>query len=57
LTLKQLIIASVVLAMSFPCIATFIIFLKELGLKYLLAATGIMLAVTLILGGVLNLIL
>lgn len=57
LTLKQLIIASVVLAMSFPCIATFIIFLKELGLKYLLAATGIMLAATLILGGMLNLIL
>ena len=57
LSLKQLIIASVVLAMSFPCIATFIIFLKELGLKYLLAATAIMIAATLIAGGVLNLIL
>jgi ferrous iron transport protein B len=57
LSLKQLIIASVVLAMSFPCIATFIIFLKELGLKYLLAATAIMIAATLIAGGILNIIL
>jgi ferrous iron transport protein B len=57
LSVKQLIIACVVLAMSFPCIATFIIFLKELGLKYLLAATAIMLAATVLLGGLLNLIL
>ncbi len=57
MTLKQLIISCVVLAMSFPCIATFIIFLKELGLKYLLAATAIMLGATLIVGGVLNIIL
>jgi ferrous iron transport protein B len=55
--LKQTIIACVVLSMSFPCIATFIIFLKEMGLKYLLAATGIMVAATLIAGGALNLIL
>lgn len=57
LDLKQTIIASVVLSMSFPCIATFIIFLKELGWKYLLAATGIMLTATLIAGGLLNLLL
>jgi len=55
--LKQLIIACVVLSMSFPCIATFIIFLKEMGVKYLLAATAIMTAATLIVGGALNLIL
>jgi len=57
LTLKQLIIACVVLAMSFPCIATFVIFLKELGWKHLAAGTAIMLAATLIVGGALNLIL
>jgi len=57
LNLKQLIIACVVLAMSFPCIATFAIFFKELGWKRLIAATGIMLAATLTAGGVLNLIL
>lgn len=57
LTLKQLIIACVVLSMSFPCIATFIIFLKELGFKYLVAATAIMIAATLLIGGVLNILL
>ncbi|MGE5280333.1 MAG: FeoB small GTPase domain-containing protein [Deltaproteobacteria bacterium] len=57
LSLKQLIIACVVLSMSFPCIATFVIFLKELGWKSLLLGTAIMLAATLFLGGMLNLIL
>ena len=57
LTLKQSIVACVVLAMSFPCIATFIIFLKELGLKYLIAATAIMISATLVVGGLLNFIL
>ena len=57
LTLKQLIIACVVLAMSFPCIATFVIFLKELGWKYLAMGTAIMLVATLVVGGMLNLIL
>ena len=57
LTLKQLIIACVVLSMSFPCIATFIIFLKELGAKYLIAATAIMILATLVVGGLLNLML
>jgi len=54
---KETVIACVVLSMSFPCIATFIIFLKELGWKYLLAATGIMVLATLAAGGLLNLIL
>ena len=57
LTLKQLIVACVVLSMSFPCIATFIIFFKELGVKYLAAATAIMITATLVMGGLLNLIL
>lgn len=57
LSVKQLIIASVVLSMSFPCIATFIIFLKELGWKYLLGGIAIMIGATLIVGGILNVIL
>jgi ferrous iron transport protein B len=57
LSLKQLIVSCAVLAMSFPCIATFVIFLKELGLKYLLAATAIMLLATMLVGGLLNLLL
>ncbi|MBI5874034.1 MAG: ferrous iron transporter B [Candidatus Omnitrophica bacterium] len=57
MTVKQLIIASVFLSMSFPCIATFIIFLKELGIKYLLAATAIMIMATMFVAGMLNLIL
>ncbi len=57
LTIKQLIIACVVLSMSFPCIATFVIFLKELGVKRLLQATLIMAAITMFVGGVLNAVL
>jgi ferrous iron transport protein B len=54
---KQLVIASVVLAMSFPCIATFVVLLKELGFYGLLKATGIMIFSALFVGGILNLIL
>ncbi|MEA3358129.1 MAG: ferrous iron transporter B [Thermodesulfobacteriota bacterium] len=57
LTPKQLVIASVVLAMSFPCIATFIVLLRELGVSGLLKSTGIMISSALIVGGALNLIL
>jgi ferrous iron transport protein B len=57
LSVKQLIIACLVLSISFPCIATFTIFLKELGLKRLIQATMIMLGITVLVGGSLNLIL
>jgi ferrous iron transport protein B len=57
LTAKQLVISSVVLAMSFPCVATFAILARELGIKDMLKATGIMIASALIVGGLLNLIL
>ena len=57
LSLKQLIIACIVLSISFPCIATFAIFLKELGAKRLIQATMIMLGITVLVGGTLNLIL
>lgn len=57
LTLKQLIIASVILTMYFPCAATFTTLLKEFGLLDLLKATLIMLTTTLIVASLLNLLL
>jgi ferrous iron transport protein B len=57
LTAKQLVVGSVVLAMFFPCIATFIILLRELGIPGLLKSTVIMVIAAFVTGGVLNLIL
>ncbi len=50
-------VGAVVLAMFFPCIATFVVLLRELGVVNMLKAVGIMLAASLITGGILNLIL
>ena len=57
LTAQQLVVASTVLAMLFPCIATFTVLAKELGVKDMLRATCIMFVVALTVGGVLNAIL
>jgi ferrous iron transport protein B len=57
MTLKQLIVSSVVLSMYFPCVATFAVLLKELGVIDLLKSTAIMLLSALLTGGLLNLIL
>ncbi|MFH0846786.1 MAG: fused ferrous iron transport protein A/B [Chloroflexota bacterium] len=57
LTANQLVVASVVLAMTFPCIATFVVLLKELGLKDMLKSVAIMLATSLIVGTLLHAIL
>jgi ferrous iron transport protein B len=57
LEVGQLIVASVVLSMFFPCIATFTVLLKELGWKDMLKATAIMIFVSLLVGTLLNLIL
>ena len=57
LTAEQLVIGSVVLAMFFPCIATFVILLRELGMVNMLKSAAIMICVALITGGLLNLIL
>lgn len=54
LSVKQLFIASVLLAVSFPCIATFIVLFKELGLRGLIKATLIMIVTGLIAGAILN---
>ncbi len=57
LTAKQLVVGSVVLAMFFPCTATFVVLLRELGVVNLLKAAGIMITTALVAGGILNLIL
>jgi len=48
LTVKQLIIASIVLAMYFPCVATFTTLVKELGVVDMLKSAGIMIVSSLI---------
>lgn len=57
LTAKQLVISSTVLAMFFPCVATFVILARELGVRDLLKAIGIMIAAVLIMGSLQNLVL
>ena len=54
---EQLVVGSVVLAMFFPCIATFVVLLKELGVINMLKSAGIMIMTALLVGGILNLIL
>jgi ferrous iron transport protein B len=57
LTAQQLAVGSVVLAMFFPCIATFAVLAKELGFRRLMVSAGIMIVTSLLVGGLLNLIL
>jgi len=57
LSTKQLIIGSVLLAMFFPCVATFVVLFRELGLKDGLKSVGIMLLSVFVTGSALNLIL
>lgn len=57
LTLSQLVVASVVLTMYFPCVATFATLIKELGVKDMLKSAAIMIVSTLLVGGTLNLVL
>ena len=57
LTPEQLVVASVVLAMSFPCVATFAVLLRELGPRDTAKSTGIMLLSALTVGGILNAVL
>lgn len=57
LTTKQLVIGCTVLTIYFPCIATFTVLARELGIKDMLKAAGIMISVAIIVGSILNLIL
>ena len=57
LTAEQIVVGSVVLAMFFPCVATFVVLVRELGVVGMLKSAGIMITVALLTGGILNLIL
>jgi len=57
LSLKQSIVASVVLTMYFPCAATFAVLIRELGVRDMAKSTSIMIFSSLFVGGLLNLIL
>jgi len=57
LSLKQIVVSCVVLAMYFPCVATFAVLVKELGVKDMLKSAIIMILSALLVGGLLNLIL
>jgi len=57
LNVKQLFIATTLLSISFPCIATFIVLWKELGVKGLIKSSLIMITISIIVGTFLNFIL
>ena len=57
LTAKQLTVAATVLSMFFPCIATFVVLVRELGPRDMLKSVLVMLISSLVVGGVLNAIL
>lgn len=57
LTVKQLVVACTVLSMFFPCIATFVVLIRELGVKDMLKSLVVMLISSMVVGGVLNFIL
>lgn len=57
MTPMQLVIACTILAMYFPCVATFTVLLKELGAKNMAKATALMAIVTITVGGLMKLIL
>jgi len=54
LTNGQLVIACTVLAIYFPCIATFIVMARELGIKDMLKAACLMLFTAIVVGAVMN---
>ncbi|MCC7563968.1 MAG: ferrous iron transporter B [Methanobacterium sp.] len=54
---NQLVVACTVLATSFPCIATFIVLIKEIGIKNMIKTGILMLSIALTTGTLLNLIL
>lgn len=57
MTPQQLVIASVFLAMYFPCVATFMVMMKELGMSGAFKSVGLRLIIALMVGGILKLVL
>jgi ferrous iron transport protein B len=57
LTTKQLVTACVILAVYFPCMATFIVMAKELGPKDMAKSAALMVTTAIIVGALLNMFL
>lgn len=57
LTAHQMLVAVIVLSMTFPCIATFVVMWKELGVKRMLESSAIMLSAAVITGAALHFVL
>ncbi|MBN1872461.1 MAG: ferrous iron transporter B [Candidatus Omnitrophica bacterium] len=57
MTTKQLVIGSTVLAIYFPCIATFVVLVRELGLRDMFKSALLMMGTALVVGGILNFLL
>ncbi|MDD5129902.1 MAG: ferrous iron transporter B [Candidatus Omnitrophica bacterium] len=54
LSANQLFIGATLLAISFPCVASFVVLGKELGWKGLIKSTSVMIGISLIVGTMLN---
>ncbi|MDD3089868.1 MAG: ferrous iron transporter B [Candidatus Omnitrophica bacterium] len=54
LSTKQLVIACTVLAVYFPCMATFVMMTRELGIKDMLKSASLMIITAITVGGLLN---
>jgi ferrous iron transport protein B len=57
LTTKQLVIACTILAIYFPCVATFAVMVRELGARDMAKSASLMILTALIVGTVLNIFL
>jgi ferrous iron transport protein B len=57
LTVKQLVVGSTVLAMFFPCVATFVVMFRELGPRDTAGSAAVMAVAALTAGGILNTLL
>ena len=53
----QLVIAATILTIYFPCVATFAVLVKELGIKDMLKATMIMIVTAIMVGGTMKILL
>ncbi|MFH1798750.1 MAG: ferrous iron transport protein B [Candidatus Omnitrophota bacterium] len=54
LTTKELVIACTILTLYFPCMATFVVMVRELGIRDMMKSVGMMLVTTIIVGMLLN---
>lgn len=52
MTAKQLVVATTILTIYFPCVATFTVLIKELGVKDMIKATFIMIVTAFVVGGI-----